>query len=55
MPIIINEFEVVAAPEPKSAAVSEPVQPLRPQLLTPEDIGRMVERRIERLRRVWAD
>jgi hypothetical protein len=55
MPIIINEFEVVPAPEPKSEAVPQPVVPMRPQTLTPEDLERIAERRAERQRRLWAD
>ena len=55
MPVIINEFEVVPAPEPKSEATPQPVMPQRPVTLSPEDIERIDERRADRLRRVWAD
>jgi hypothetical protein len=55
MPIIINEFEIVPAPEPKSPALSEPATPARPTLLKPEDIERIDERRLRRRRRLWAD
>jgi hypothetical protein len=55
MPVIINEFEVVPAPEPKSAAVPAPTTPMRPLVLKPEDVERIDERRVRRRRRLWAD
>jgi hypothetical protein len=53
MPIIINEFEIVPAPAPKTEASPPPETPPRP--LLPEDIERIEERHHQRLERLWAD
>ena len=53
MPIIINEFEIVPAPAPKTEASPPPGTPPRP--LLPEDIERIEERHQRRLVRLWAD
>jgi hypothetical protein len=53
MPIIINEFEIVPAPAPKSEASPPPETPTRP--LLPEDIQRIEERHQLRMERLWAD
>jgi len=54
MPIIINEFEIVPAPAPKSEAVPPPSSSPPPPL-KPEDIERIDERHRRRLQRLWAD
>jgi hypothetical protein len=53
MSVIINEFEIIPAPAPKSEAAPPPPTP--PQPLKPEDIERIDERHRRRLQRVWAD
>jgi hypothetical protein len=52
MPVIINEFEIVPAPAPRTDAAPPP-QPTPP--LVPEDIERVGERQRERLRRLRAN
>jgi hypothetical protein len=52
MSVIINEFEIIPAPAPKSEAAPPPTPP---QPLKPEDIERIDERHRRRQQRVWAD
>ena len=54
MPIVINEFEIVPGPAPKTEETAPPPSPPRPPLM-PEDIERVAERQRCRARRVWAD
>jgi hypothetical protein len=56
MPIVINEFEIVAAPpsattpaDPQANTTSEPLPP------RPEDIERIETWHRRRLARLWAD
>jgi hypothetical protein len=52
MPIIINEFEVVAeAPPPPPPAAAPEAPAAQP---TPHDIEQAVEQHLERALRVWA-
>ncbi len=53
MPVVINEFEVVAAPQPAAEAAPAEAAPANPSP-TPYEIERVVERQMERLARIWA-
>jgi hypothetical protein len=53
MPIIINEFEIVPAPAPKTEAA--PAQPAPAQPLRPDDVERIETRHQRRSQRLWAD
>ena len=57
MPVIINDFEIIAdplPPQPTSGAGDEPQAP-EPPSLRPEDIARIVRHERLRLERVRAD
>jgi hypothetical protein len=53
MPIVINEFEVVAEPPP-TAATPETEQEQAPAQPTAHDVEQVLIRQIERAARVWA-
>jgi len=53
MPVVINEFEVVAAPETPAPA-TETAQRPAPQGMTPRDVDRIVAHARERGARVRA-
>lgn len=58
MAIIINEFEIVPGPAPKTetTAVAAPAtSPEPPPALMPENFERITERQGQRLARLWAD
>jgi hypothetical protein len=52
MAIVINEFEIVPAPAPKTESAPPPPPPTA---LAPEDLERVEERQLQRLRRLWAN
>lgn len=55
MPVVINEFEVVADPQqPKSTTDKEPAVPAPPPPPTPHDIACIVRHYKQRLARVRA-
>jgi hypothetical protein len=57
MPIIINEFEIIADPMPPApeGAAGNPAAAPEPPALHPEDIVRIVRHQQQRLMRVRAD
>lgn len=57
MSVIINEFELVPGPAPKSeTTVAAPAAEPAPQpALMPENFERIAERQGQRLARLWAD
>ena len=54
MAVVINEFEVVPAPAEQPAAAGQQPDQAAGAGLTPRDIERIVERKVERGRRVRA-
>jgi len=54
MPVVINEFEVVAAPEAPAPAAATAQRPA-PQGVTPQDVERIVIHARQRAARVRAD
>lgn len=53
MPVVINEFEVVAEPQPTTPP-SSPAPSPSAEPPTPYEIDRLVRRQLERLARIWA-
>jgi len=53
MPVIINEFEVVA-PEAPQRPVLRPPAPEQPKALSPRDVAEIIRQRAERLARLEA-
>ncbi|MCI0496374.1 hypothetical protein L0Z72_15310 [candidate division KSB1 bacterium] len=56
MPVVINEFEVVAASPSATAPKSEgpPEKAASKKMLTPQEIENIIRRQKERLLRIWA-
>lgn len=54
MPVIINETEIVVEPPP-APEPSAPAPAPSSARLTPEEIIRVIQRKQERIARVWAD
>jgi hypothetical protein len=58
MSVLINEFEIVPASEGEAAQrpdnAAPPPVPEKPEQLQAPDVHRLMERRRERLARVWA-
>jgi hypothetical protein len=57
MAVVINEFEVVPAPQPEAparAAAEAPPAPAQPPPMRSHEVEAMVRRLMERAARVWA-
>jgi hypothetical protein len=56
MPVVINEFEVVAEPPPSSPAQAQPGGdiPLPKPMLAAQEVERLLRHEEERALRVWA-
>jgi hypothetical protein len=54
MPVVINEFEVVAEPPPASPAQPGGETPLPKPVLAAQEVERLLRHEAERALRVWA-
>jgi hypothetical protein len=56
MPVVINEFEVIAEPPPSSPASAQPGgdTPLPKPMLAAQEVERLLRHEEERALRVWA-
>jgi hypothetical protein len=57
MPVVINEFEIIAEPPPGSEETEgpQPEETAPPGVLRPEDLVRIYQHHQRRVARVWAD